>query len=371
MSDTESRALNLTHLRRRSVVGMMRAWREITGSAREAMGAELRPGLPKEDLEILKRRMRDCLNAKGGEVTARARTADLGRFYLSLKAEGRAKFLRALAESFDIDREKLSDLAQEYMDAPESGSSRRKLETKLREALEPPRSIILRQFTALPDGFRFLVNLRSDLAPLIARDAALAGLEYDLKHILSGWFDVGLLDLVQVSWLSPAALLEKLIEYESVHRVASWEDLKNRLDADRRVFAFLHPKMPLEPLIFVHVALVKGMSDNVQKLLDASEPLSSSDEADTAIFYSISNAQKGLAGISFGNFLIKRVVSELTRELPQLKNFATLSPIPGFRSWLDVQLEQNETLLKSSEASSIAPLIEGEEPAQKKITAPA
>ncbi len=212
-----------------------------------------------------------------------------------------------------------------------------------------PRSVILRQFTALPDGFHFLVNMRSDLLPQIGKDAKLRGLEYDLKSILSTWFDVGLLDLVEITWNSPAALLEKLIEYEAVHRVVSWDDLKNRLDADRRVFAFFHPKMPLEPLIFVHVALVEGMSDNVQHLLDEKTPVFDIDKADTAIFYSISNAQKGLAGISFGNFLIKRVVSLLTNEMKQLKTFATLSPVPGFRAWLDPLLAKGDESISMPE----------------------
>jgi malonyl-CoA decarboxylase len=156
---------------------------------------------------------------------------------------------------------------------------------------------------------------------------------------------------VEITWNSPAALLEKLIEYEAVHRVTSWDDLKNRLDADRRVFAFLHPKMPLEPLIFVHVALVEGMSDNIQYLLDVKSPVSDIEKADTAIFYSISNAQKGLAGISFGNFLIKRVVSELTDKMKNIKTFATLSPVPGLRTWLDPLLQKgDEAVLLPEEA---------------------
>ena len=140
----------------------------------------------------------------------------------------------------------------------------------------------------------------------------------------------------------PASLLEKLIAYEAVHAIRGWQDLKDRLDSDRRCFAFFHPRMPDEPLIFVEVALVTGMSGNVQTLLDEAAPVQDPQTADTAIFYSISNAQKGLAGISFGNFLIKRVVDSLTAEFPNLKDFATLSPIPGFRRWLDAELEREK-----------------------------
>ena len=191
--------------------------------------------------------------------------------------------------------------------------------------------------------------MRADLLPIMASDVKLRALEFDLKQILSSWFDVALLDLVEITWNSPAAILEKLIEYEAVHRVSSWEDLKNRLDADRRVFAFFHHKMPTEPLIFVHVALVSGMSDNVQKLLDEKSPVFDTRGADTAIFYSISNAQKGLTGISFGNFLIKRVVEKLSREMPQVKTFATLSPVPGFRAWLEPLITSGKGELISKE----------------------
>jgi malonyl-CoA decarboxylase len=163
-----------------------------------------------------------------------------------------------------------------------------------------------------------------------------------MRRLLAAWFDVGFLDLRRITWASPAQLLEKLIAYEAVHAIRSWEDLKNRLDSDRRCFAFFHPRMPDEPLIFVEVALVRSMADNIQALLDEAAERQDPGKADTAVFYSISNAQKGLAGISFGNFLIKRVVDELAHELPNLKTFATLSPIPGFRAWLEGRLAADE-----------------------------
>ena len=353
MNEPAHKKSGLSHLRRRTVVGLLRTWREVKGTARHAIGAEVRPSLPKEDIEHLQKQMQLCYDSPGGEITERAHTAELGRTYLGLNDAGQAKFLKTLATDFDLDKVKLRQLTNTY-NAATSPSEIFKLEMELRQALVTPRSTILRHFTALPDGFKFLVNMRADLLPLIGKDTALKGLENDLKTILSSWFDIGLLDLVEITWNSPAALLEKLIEYEAVHRVTSWDDLKNRLDADRRVFAFLHNKMPQEPLIFVHVALVKGMSDNIQHLLDVKSPLSDIEKADTATFYSISNAQKGLAGISFGNFLIKRVVTELTDKMKNIKTFATLSPVPGFRSWLDpLLLKGDEKILLPEEKQAL------------------
>lgn len=322
-------------LRRKAVTNLLRAWRGLEDSARSALNADIRPDVPKEDIERLRRQMRECLEAKGGEVSARARTVELGQTYLSLSAKGKHRFLSILAESFDVDR-KAVDAAVEKLQSAKP-AQRAAAEAALRTALQAPRVQILKQFNALPNGFKFLVDLRADLLQAVEAEPALAGLEGDLKQLLASWFDVGLLDLEEISWSSPAALLEKLIDYEAVHAISSWSDLKNRLDSDRRCFAFFHGKMQGEPLIFVEVALVKGMADNVQRLLDETEAPLPEGEADTAIFYSISNAQSGLAGISFGNFLIKRVVQRLSGQLPNLKTFATLSPVPGFRAWLETK----------------------------------
>jgi len=173
------------------------------------------------------------------------------------------------------------------------------------------------------------------------------------------WFDVGFLELRCISWDAPASLLEKLARYEAVHAVKSWTDIKNRLAPDRRCYAFFHPQMPEEPLIYVWVALVKGMADNVQALLDVKRDfLEDSSEADAAIFYSISNAQRGLDGISFGNFLIKRVVEDLAGDFKHIKTFATLSPIPGFRAWLEGEIAQSpEQLLLPGEQSNLEELL--------------
>ena len=221
----------------------------------------------------------------------------------------------------------------------EGPAERAAAERELRDALEPPRITLLRQFNALPEGVKFLVDRRAELLDLGRHDPLLRGLEEDLKRLLANWFDIGFLELKRIGWESPAALLEKLMAYEAVHEIRSWTDLKNRLEADRRCFAFFHPRMPDEPLIFVEVALVAGMASDVNALLDEAAPIGDPQAADTAIFYSISNCQHGLAGISFGDFLIKRVVDALASDLPRLKVFATLSPVPGFRAWLDRQHE--------------------------------
>ncbi len=355
---------NLNHLRKRTMLGVLRTWRDLKGSARMAITGEVRPSLPKEDMDHLRKQMQECLHSKGGEITARAHTVELGKTYLSLTEAGRARFLRLLAQDFDIDRDKLAKRI-EALKPTTAKADLAKYENELREILVSPRSVILRQFNTLPDGFKFLVDMRADLLPLIGKDAALRGLEYDLKQILSSWFDIGLLDLAEINWNSPASILEKLIAYEAVHKVRSWDDLKNRLDADRRVFAFFHNKMPDEPLIFVHVALVEGLSDNVQELLDEKSPLSDAKSIDTAIFYSISNAQKGLAGISFGNFLIKRVVDKLSREFTKIKHYSTLSPVPGLRGWLDPLLaKEDESVLRPREIKEINQLTSSEDGAK-------
>ncbi len=326
----------------RTLRNLRTAWQNIAGSAYNAEAASMRPHLPEEDVARLREQMRACLEGKGGEVSARARAAALGRAYLNLDANGRQRFLRVLAEDFDTDREAV-DKAIAGLAAASGTEETHKAQAALKKALEAPRLRLLTQFNGLPNGIKFLVDMRAELLELARRDPVFKPVEADLRSLLTSWFDIGLLELKEITWSSAsAALLERLIAYEAVHAIQSWDDLKNRLASDRRCFAFFHPRMPDEPLIFVEVALVNGLADNVQELLDETAPIQDPQAADTAIFYSISNAQKGLAGISFGNFLIKRVVDQLTHELEGLKTFATLSPIPGFRAWLDRTLAEGE-----------------------------
>ncbi len=283
--------------------------------------------------EGIRDRLAECANAKGGEVSARLHAADLAKTYLDLDDEGRHNFLRVLALDFGPDTEQISIAYQKYKTT--AGTSEQwESEAVLRAALYSPRERILTRFNAIPMGVKFLVDMRVDILRFMKESPELKILDSELKRCLASWFDVGFLELVRLTWDSPAALLEKIVEYEAVHEIHSWKDLKNRLDSDRRCYAFFHPKMAYEPLIFVQVALLKGLADNVQQLLDIQAPVADSAVASTAIFYSITNTQEGLRGISFGNFLLKRVIDSLKRDFPKLKTFATLSPIPGMMRWL-------------------------------------
>ncbi|MCV6590839.1 MAG: malonyl-CoA decarboxylase [Marinobacterium sp.] len=321
----------------RTLQHLHRVWLGFTSTRSDQI--ELSPELPDEQLPLLQQWLEACLKAEGGEVAARARAAQLGEAYLQLDGDGRRRFLLQIAAQFDCDDEAIEQAISHWQHSRDD--ERVQARQQLRQVLEPPRIRLLRQFTELPEGVKFLVDMRAELLLLRKEEPALAALELDLRHLLTHWFDIGLLKLEQISWHSPAELLEKLIDYEAVHAIQSWEDLKNRLESDRRCFAFFHPNMPGEPLIFVEVALVNGMASNVQVLLDEDAPILDLQQADTAIFYSISNAQPGLAGISFGNFLIKRVVALLQQEFAGLKQFATLSPVPGFCRWLAQQDDEH------------------------------
>ncbi len=342
MSDVAATSLLDRAIRRITTV-----WRDMAASV---------AGEADEDLEA---QMRACLAGRGGEVSARNRAAKLAQTYQVLDQAGRTQFLQTLA-SFDSDPDSVARAYESVQHAADP-AERATAKAALRRALEPPRLRLLTQFTSIPDGQKFLVDMRAFLQKIRSRDKMLAALEADLRGLLTAWFDIGFLELARIDWNSPAALLEKLVDYEAVHAIRSWRDLKNRLDSDRRCYAFFHPRMPGEPLIFVEVALVKGLSGSVQSLLDEKAPVLDPRETDTAIFYSISNCQDGLSGISFGNFLIKRVVELLSAEFRNLKTFATLSPIPGFRNWLDPKLAANEPgLLSDEEAAALTAALPAE-----------
>ena len=296
-------------------------------------GRRERQSLSPRLLAQLRQQLSECAAGTGGEVSVRNRAAKLGETYLGLDDAGRHEFLRRIALDFGPDPAKVDAAHRAYQTAvgtPDQWDA----EADLRGALRSSRIRILTQFNALPQGVKFLVDLRADLLRFLDKDEELAVLDRELESRLTAWFDVGFLELQRITWNSPASLLEKLIRYEAVHEIRSWNDLRNRLDSDRRLYAFFHPRMPQEPLIFVEVALTKDLSDNIQALLDEHAPVFDPLRADTAIFYSISNTQAGLRGVSFGNFLLKRVIDDLKRDFPQLKTFATLSPLPQFGAWL-------------------------------------
>ena len=224
----------------------------------------------------------------------------------------------------------------------------------LRRALEPPRLRLLTQFTTIPDGRKFLVDLRGFLLHTRRDDKLLAALEADLRGLLAAWFDIGFLELQRIDWTSPAALLEKLVGYEAVHDIRSWRDLKNRLDSDRRCYAFFHPRMPGEPLIFVEVALVKGLAGSVQRLLDEKAPVLDPREADTAIFYSISNCQNGPGRHQLRQFPDQARGRSAVGRVPQPEDVCHAVADPGISRWLDEKLAVDHSgLLSDEEAASL------------------
>lgn len=256
----------------------------------------------------------------------------LSRYEAMADAEKRA-FFRFLATGLAVSMPDVR-AALELYDKGQSKASYR----AFMEAVEPPRQELIRRLNQVPDATRLLVRMREDLLRLSQGDDALQALDLDFRHLFASWFNRGFLVLRPINWESPAKLLEKIIAYEAVHAIDSWDDLRRRLEPeDRRCFAFLHPVMPDEPLIFVEVALTKGVPGSVQDLLAEDRSVIDADTADTAVFYSISNCQAGLAGISFGNSLIKQVAADLALELPGLKTFVTLSPIPGLTRWLKAE----------------------------------
>lgn len=352
MSDTAASNGFLTRTR-----GLLqRALQDVISVAGLGRSTPLRPDLPEDDLKILQERIDASLAGRGGEASARSNAAQLGRDYLDLNEDGRLRFFQLLAAEYGVDHDGLNQAMDAVRAAESSPATYAKAVDQLRQRLQSPRTNLFRQFNSLSHGIKFLVDMRDDLRGLLGGHPELRPVDAELRSLLSAWFDAGFLELRHVTWAAPADLLEKLIAYEAVHEITSWTDLKNRLESDRRCYAFFHPNMPGEPLIFVEVALVDGMAGNVQALLDQSAPTGDPEDANTAIFYSISNAQRGLSGVSFGDFLIKQVVDDLLHELPNLKTFATLSPIPGFRAWLDSRFEAGAELLNHEQEVQIAEL---------------
>ena len=290
-----------------------------------------------EPVETWRQAIAACLDAAGSEVVGRLHAIELAARYQYLDSEGRQNFLILLAEEFGPSPEAIAAATRAWQEATEVGP-RIDAQRQLRRALRPPYRRLFTQFHAVPDRAKFLVDLRADLLTIVSRSPQLQALDDALVFVLRSFFDFGFLKLERITWNSSAALLEKLVAYEAVHAIRSLEDLRNRLDSDRRCYALFHPSMPGEPLAFVEVALVAGLSSSIQKLLDEKAPVGDPHAADTAIFYSISSPQKGLRGISFGEYLLRGAARLLRQDLPQLGTFATLSPIPGFRVWLESRL---------------------------------
>ncbi len=270
-----------------------------------------------------------------GEASAVALASDIIKAYQASSDEEKLGFFEYLLNDQASDQGYVNVAIACYQAKPSAETLER-----LGNALESPRRSLVRALNMAPAGTAALVSMRSDLLATLNAHSHLRIVDNDISYLLELWFNRGFLELRRIDWQTPAFVLEKLIAYEAVHEIRGWDDLRRRLASDRRCFAFFHPAMPDEPLIFVQVALTNGLAKSIQRVLDEPPPgLSESVEVDTAIFYSISNCQGGLRGISFGNFLIKQVVEKLALEVPGLKTYSTLSPIPGFYGWLAGQCQ--------------------------------
>lgn len=266
-----------------------------------------------------------------GEASAVSLAEEIIDNYAGLDDEDRRKFFRTLLTEFLPDAAILDDAIEVYQANPTPESHMR-----LVKAADSPRQTLFRAINIAPEGTAAIVSMREDLRRFLRKQPDLVPVDSDIVYLLRLWFNRGFLSIERIDWHTPAAILEKLIAYEAVHEIKGWDDLRRRLASDRRFFAFFHPALPDEPLVFVEIALMQGLTGSIETVLQQDQPSEDNrGNPDTAIFYSISNCQPGLAGVSFGDFLIKYVADELSAEMPHIKTFSTLSPIPGFRRWLE------------------------------------
>lgn len=318
---------------------------EITERGRRLIGAARAEATPEEMVTLA-----DALLSGRGEASGVAIARQILDTYQALDGDGRHAFFAALAERYGTDPDRLTEAARAYLDEPAEARA-----GALREAAEGRRRELIRRLNLAPGGTAALVAMRADLLALLAADPALRPVDADFEHLLATWFNRGFLVLRHIDWDTPASILERIIRYEAVHAIEGWDDLRNRIDRpDRRLYAFFHPALVDEPLIFVEVALSRNMPEAIEPILDPASPPVEAAQASVATFYSISNCQTGLRGISFGNFLIKQVVDELLRELPALRTFVTLSPAPGFRAWLDRLAATADPLLTDDDRTALA-----------------
>lgn len=281
-----------------------------------------------------------------GEASSIALASRALAIYQRLSAAEKSSFFERLAADFAAEPGPIDAAYLAYQEVRDNKSLQR-----LFEACEPRRQELFRRLNLASDGTYELVKMREDMLGMLREQPELAAIDDDFAHLFGSWFNRGFLMLKRIDWNTPASVLEKIIRYEAVHEIQDWDDLRRRLDArDRRCFAFFHPAIGDEPLIFVEVALHKGLPSRIQPILSgessgerhSKKAVDEPEDADTAAFFGISNCQTGLRGISFGNFLIKQVVQELSQELPQLKYFVTLSPVPGFAQWLQEQRDDEQ-----------------------------
>jgi malonyl-CoA decarboxylase len=270
-----------------------------------------------------------ALLSERGEVSGLRLASEVLAAYQSLEAEALDAFFDRLVEEFSPGPEEVAHAVDAYRADPSQANL-----VRLQERVESPRQELFRRCNIAPGGTGVLVEMRRQLLHTLGEHPKRTGIDRDLVHLFRSWFNRGFLVLQRIDWRTSALVLERLIQYEAVHQIQGWHDLHRRLEADRRCYAFFHPALPDEPLIFIEAALTRGMSAKVQPLLDPDSAVVDPAVANCAIFYSITNCQEGLRGVSFGNFLIKQVVEDLGSAFPRLRIFATLSPVPGFQKWL-------------------------------------
>lgn len=291
----------------------------------------------------------ETLLSRRGEATGVALANTLLAGYSAAAEADQLAFLNALADLFGPDMEELNAALATVRD---NGTSPDTV-AKLLKAAEPRRQELIRRLNLAPGGTAALVRMREALLAHIKDHPPLKHVDNDFVHLFASWFNRGFLVLQRIDWTTPANILEKIIRYEQVHAITNWDDLRSRLaPSDRRCYGFFHPQLVDEPLIFVEVALTRDSPAAIAPLLDLTRAPIPATEATTAVFYSISNTQKGLGGISFGNFLIKQVVEEIKRELPNVQTFVTLSPVPGFAAWLTRERASETSALTDASARS-------------------
>jgi len=272
-----------------------------------------------------------CRNllSERGEVSGTRLAGEALVAYQSLDETSRDGFFDLLVHEFSPDPQQVGRAGDAYRTSPSPENL-----AQLQASVESPRVELFQRLNLAPGGTGILVELRGRMLRMLDLNPHWEPVVADLERLLIAWFNRGFLELRRIDWRTSALVLEKLIRYEAVHEIQGWNDLHRRLEADRRCYAFFHPALPDEPIIFIEAALTRGMSDKVQPLLDPGSPVLPPESADHAMFYSITNCQEGLRGVPFGSFLIKQVVEDLGREFPRIRKFATVSPVPGFREWM-------------------------------------
>ena len=329
---------------------------DLLGAIAERGRRLLGPGAPGQAGGRAKTLGEACeeLLSSRGEASRIALAKDVIDRWTESDEAGRQAFFASLLAEFGPDAAKLDAAVEAWRRTPSQEAAQ-----KVNAASEPRRQELIRRLALAPDGMGGLVRMRETLLRLVSDDKALKVVDDDFAHLFVSWFNRGFLVLKPIDWTTPANVLEKIIRYEAVHEIRDWDELRRRVEPDdRRCYAFFHPRLPDEPLIFVEVALTKTMPATVGEVLDPGREAIAAHEAGAAVFYSISNCQEGLRGVSFGNFLIKQVAADLARDLPELATFVTLSPVPGFSAWLAREAEDAASEALTPEDREVVALLD-------------